>query len=217
MTAMIRGRSCQVLYSRRPRHGVVFFHGTSRDMKILDPGLALLAQKEPASICRGAELLAQTGQPEAIDALLPMLGSRSEAVKDCVRRALDSMDVAPLLLGWWRGPDVEKRAQALSYAVALSHAGLMELYREAAYDDMAGLRKQVGIGLKRQKPTPEALHLLGMLAADSDKDVRWWAIDSLVILDTPETLTILEERLADEADENVKPFIEKALRLAQPR
>lgn len=180
---------------------------------MIQEGLKLLAQKGPASICRGAELLAQSGEPEAVEALLPMLRSRSEQVKDCVRRALDRMDVTPVLLGWWRSSNAEKRAQAMSYACALAHPGLMEIYRESARDDMASLREKVAIGLKRQQPTPEVLLILAMLAADPDKDVRWWAIDSLGDLGNTEALSILQGLRAKEADDDLKRFIEKALQL----
>jgi HEAT repeat protein len=185
--------------------------GFVNDMKMLEQGLKLIGEKDPKSICRGAELLARSGRPEAAEALLPILRSRSEEVRECVRNALDSLDVAPMLVNWWQGPDPEKRDRALSYAVALAHPGLMEIYRESAHGDMADDRKQTGIGLKRQEPTPEVLQLLETLAADPDKDVRWWAIDSLGIIGEPAAFAILEARLPHEEDRNLKLFMEKAL------
>jgi hypothetical protein len=62
---------------------------------MLQRGLKLLAGKNASSVCRGAEILAQTEQAKAIEALLPMLRSRSETIHDCVRQALDRMDVPP--------------------------------------------------------------------------------------------------------------------------
>jgi HEAT repeat protein len=183
--------------------------------KMLQAGLQLLLQKEPEAIFRGVELLAQSERPEAIQALLPLLRSRSEAVADCVRHALDRMDVAPLLLNQWRSSDGNKRAEALSYAAVLTHPGLMEIYRQSIHEAAADLREKVAIGLKRQEPTAEVLHLLAMLAADPNRDVRWWAIDSLGILGSPEAISILEDRRAKESDVNLNPFIERALGRAQ--
>lgn len=180
---------------------------------MLQMGLKLLSGQDAASICRGAEMLAQTEQSEAIEALLPMLLARSEAVQDCARHALNRMDVIPVLLSWWRGADAEKRAQAARYAVYLSHPGLMDLYQEATSDGTPEQREKAAIGLKHQKPTSEVFHLLALLAADPDKDVRWWAIDSLGILGKCQALSILEERRAKEVDTSLKPFIEKAIQI----
>lgn len=92
-------------------------------MSNVETGLGMVRQDEPEVICRGAEILSHSERTEAIEALLPLLRSRSERVRDCVCEALNQMDVAPLLLDWWRGGDDEKRALALGHAVALSHPG----------------------------------------------------------------------------------------------
>ena len=153
----------------------------------------MVRQHEPEVICRGAEILSHSESTEAIEALLPLLRSRSELVQDCVSEALNQMDVAPLLLDWWRGGDDEKRALALGHAAALSHPALLELLREATEAKDADLRKYAAIGLKRQRPGTEVLSLLESLASDPDEDVRWWAIDSLGLLDVPAAKAILEK------------------------
>ena len=177
-----------------------------------EQAVELIGRGDPESICRGAEILERTGGEEAIRALLPLLGSRSERVADCVRSALDRMDVPPLLLAWWRGADPGLRADALRYAVRLSHAGLMELYREAARDDDPWSRRSAAIGLKRQRPTPELFAMLARLIADPDRDVRWWGIDALDAIGGPTASELLRKRGAVETDPDLKVFIERALR-----
>ncbi|MCS6912202.1 MAG: HEAT repeat domain-containing protein [Myxococcales bacterium] len=179
---------------------------------MVNRGLELLKKGDVRSICEGAMLLRKVGGQEAIEALLPHLRSRVEQVRDCVREALDRMDVAPVLMGWWHGADAEKRRQALEYAVGLSHPGLLVLYQEAAQSRDAVQRKQAAIGLKRQGRSAEVYRLLAALVADDDRDVRWWAIDSLGVLGGTEAVRVLRERQPAEQDPALKKFIEKALR-----
>jgi HEAT repeat protein len=183
---------------------------------MLRDGLKLLAQKEPKAICRGAAMLARTGRREAVDALLPLLRSRSESVADCVRGALNRMDVVPVLLERWHSADAAKRTDAMNYAAALAHPGLMALYREAARDTLSGLREMAAVGLNKQKRSAEVLQLLGVLASDTERDVRWWAIESLGLLGGPDAVGILERRRASETDAGLRTFIDKALERARP-
>jgi HEAT repeat protein len=185
----------------------------SQERTMTETALELIARREPEAIRRGAMMLARSGGDDAVRALLPLLGSRSEEVAECVRRALDGMEeVVPLLLSWWRGADGIARNDALRYAVALSHPGLMELYREAARDGDAWSRRSAAIGLKRQRSTSETFALLALLAADPDRDVRWWAIDSLGIIGGDEAAAILKERREHESDPEMGIFIERALK-----
>jgi HEAT repeat protein len=139
------------------------------------------------------------------------LSSRSEAVQDGARDALDHVDAAPALLRGWRSSDASQRVSALRHAVALKHPGLMEIYREARRDAEPDVRRNAAIGLKRQPPTGEVHELLAALAADPDRDVRWWAIDSLRAIGSYQSRAILESRRETEDDAGLRPFIERAL------
>lgn len=178
---------------------------------MLERGLALLDTKDSPSICEGAKILAKLGAAEGIDPLLGLIRSRDEAARECVRQALDQLDVAPVLLARWRGEDGDQRRLALEHAVALSHPGLMDLYEEAAKHSDAFIRRRAATGLRRQAEGTRSLALLETLLADGDADVRWWAIDTLSLSKSEAAKRLLRARFDEEQDANLRALIDKAL------
>ncbi|MBN1947185.1 MAG: HEAT repeat domain-containing protein [Bradymonadales bacterium] len=178
---------------------------------MLQKALDLLSRSDVDSIRKGARLLAGTNDHRAIEALLVHLKSRHEMVRDCVREVLNQLDVAPVLRNRWRSDQPAERADALELAVPLSHPGLLEIYREAADLADAEMRRRVAVGLRHQNPGDQVMDLLARLVADEDRDVRWWAIDTLSLLETDAAWALLRMRLKRERDDSLRPFIEKAL------
>jgi hypothetical protein len=185
-----------------------------KEARMLDQGLALLQKKDTQSVCEGARMLARLGPteaPKAIDPLLALIRTRDETARECVRDALNKLDVAPVLLARWRGADQEARKQALESAVPLSHPGLLALYEEAVADADAFVRRRAATGLRHQQEGPALLAVLGRLLADADDDVRWWANDTASLSKSAEVRGRLEARLDEEPSADLKTFIARAL------
>jgi len=182
-----------------------------KEGRMLEEGLALLDKGDTRSICAGAEKLGRLGRAEAIEPLLGHLKTRDETARECVREALAKLEVAPVLTAWWHSNDVAQQERALELASMLPHPELMPLLREAAVAPEAPRRKRVAIGLKRQAESPEVFALLATLLADTNRDVRWWAIDTLSLSKNPEAARILRERSAAEGDADLRKLIARAL------
>ncbi len=187
----------------------------AKGKRMLERGLALLDKGDSASICRGAKLLAKSGQEEAVEPLLKHVRSRNEGVRDCVTEALDDLTVTPQVVRarWDATKDVDARESLLAGVVGLSHAALVPLYEVAAAARSAELRRLVAVGLKHHRTHASTPGLLRQLVADADEDVRWWAVDTLSLMGTDDARTILRERLGAERNKRIVPFIRRALGL----
>jgi HEAT repeat protein len=181
-------------------------------MTLLDPA-APLAQRIAA-----ARALGKSGDPQAVDALLEVLGTRSEELVQAALASLRTLGAGPGLAGTVsdEGAPAKKRVLAARGLRLLKDSQALPALTRALKSPLLELRKEGCLGLGLLGAPGSVDPLIEVMAGDPEPMVRYLAANALGRIPSPRGRAALEERLPRETDPVVKSALKTALRKQAP-
>jgi hypothetical protein len=148
---------------------------------------------------KAAKALADSKDPQAIDALLKQLAIMDEGVVAAIKSALRTLNAVPVLEQRLAnsGASEEHKVLACTGLRVLKEKSSIPPLVSALKDPSARVRKEAALALGVIAPAEAEAALLTALS-DSDEDVRYFAADALGDVRTAAVRQAIESRLAAE-------------------
>ena len=161
---------------------------------------------------KAAKALADSKDPQAIDALVKQLAIMDESVVVAIKSALRTLNAVPLLEQRLAnsGASEEHKVLACTGLRVLKEKSSIPPLVSALKDSSARVRKEAALALGVIAPAEAEAALLTALS-DSDEDVRYFAADALGSVRTATVMQAIETRLAAETS----PVVRSALLAAK--
>lgn len=161
---------------------------------------------------KAAKALADSKDPQAIDALVKQLAIMDEAIVAAVESALRVLNAVPVLERRLAdgGASEEQKVSACIGLRALKERRSIAPLVSALKDQSARVRKEAALALGAIAPAEAETALLTALS-DSDDDVRYFAADALGNVRTAAVTQAIETRLSAETS----PVVRSALLAAR--
>jgi HEAT repeat protein len=148
---------------------------------------------------KAAKALADSKDPQAIDALVKQLAIMDEGIVAAIKSALRTLNAVPVLEQRLvnRGASEEHKVLACTGLRVLKEKSSVPPLVSALKDPSARVRKEAALALGVIAPAEAETALLAALT-DSDEDVRYFAADALGDVRTAAVRQAIESRLAAE-------------------
>ena len=161
---------------------------------------------------KAAKALADSKDPQAIDALVKQLAIMDEGIVAAVESALRALNAVPVLERRLAdgGASEEQKVSACTGLRVLKERRSIAPLVSALKDQGARVRKEAALALGAIAPAEAETALLAALS-DSDDDVRYFAADALGNVRTAAVTQAIETRLAAETS----PVVRSALMAAK--
>ena len=161
---------------------------------------------------KAAKALADSKDPEAIDALIKQLAIMDENVVVAIKSALLALNAVPVLERRLAdsGASEERKVLACTGLRVLKAKSSIPALVSALKDQSGRVRKEAALALGVIAPAEAEAALLTALS-DGDEDVRYFAADALGSVRTATVMQAIETRLAAETS----PVVRSALLAAK--